>query len=126
MSSLIFGFSCQYILLGIAVSVVGVSLSVSPFMTFIFLVLRTISTCGWFKPQLPASSLVLYFVVSATGGLMFLIGSHSPILSPLFSAVALLLLLGFFPFQFWAIRILPHLSISSLIAFLGPIKIGLL
>ena len=126
MSSLIFGFSCHYILLGIVISVIGVSLTTSPFLTFIFLVLRTISTCGWLKTQLPASSLVLYFVVSATGGLLFLLGSHSPILCPLFTSIALLLLLGFFPFQFWAIRILPHLSITYLIAFLGPIKIGLL
>jgi len=61
-----------------------------------------------------------------TGGLLYLLGSHAPVLCPLLTSLALLLLLGFFPFQFWAIRILPHLSLSSLIAFLGPIKIGLL
>lgn len=126
MSCLSHGFSCLLMYIGLILSVAGLSLSLHFFVIFIFMVLSTLSICGWLKRRVPSSSLVIYFVVSATGGLLFLLGSNVPTYSGIITSLSLLLLLGFAPFQFWVFRIVPHLSLFPLCIFLGPIKVGLL
>lgn len=87
-------------LFGILISVIGTALSTSHLIIWSFLVLSTLSTCGWLKSRIPRDALVLYFVVSVLGGLLFLVSSCEFFLSCLLLQLALLLKLGFFPFQF--------------------------
>merc|ERR1712212_451570 len=114
------------VFLGALLSVAGVLLSMHFLVVFMFLVLSSLSICGWLKSQVPSSSLVVYFVVSASGSLIFLLGSNVPTYSSVLTSLSLLMLLGFAPFQFWVYQILPHLSLLSLCTFLGPLKLGLL
>jgi len=113
-------------LLGILVSVSGTALVLSHLGIWSFLVVGTLSTCGWLKPKVGSEALVLYFVVSAIGSLLFLVSSCASPLSSLVLQFSLLLKLGMSPFQFWVYKVLCPLELSSLCFFLGPLKVGLL
>jgi len=90
------------------------------------LVLGSVSTTGWLSISLPARPLSIYFVSSVLGGLLFVFSSVSSSIPPFFTFTSLLLLLGFFPFQFWSFSILSHLTLFRVCLFLGPIKFGYL
>lgn len=113
-------------ILGILISIIGTAFCTSHLIIWSFLVLRTLSTCGWLKTKVPRDALVLYFVVSVLGGLLFLISSCEFCFSCVLLQLALLLKLGFFPFQFWALKVLLPLDLVSTCFFLGPLKLGLL
>jgi len=95
-------------------------------MIWSFLVTGSLSVTGWLKTKVPSDALVLYFLVSALGSLLFLVGCSEFVLSNILLQLALLLKLGLAPFQFWVFKVLSHLNISSLCFFLGPLKVGLL
>jgi len=114
------------VVIGITISVIGILLVVSPLFAWSFLVLNTLSTCGFLKPKLPSSSLTLYFVVSVLGSLLFLVSSGALSLSGLLLQLSLLLKIGLAPFQFWVSSVLRCLDLVSLFLFLGPMKSGFL
>lgn len=126
MSLVVFSFSCYYMLLGILISVLGTCLSSSQLLVWSFLVIGSLSVCGWLKPTLSSDALVLYFVVSVLGGLLFLISCIDSELSSLVLQLSLLLKLGLAPFQFWVYKVLSQLGLGKLCFFLGPLKVGLL
>lgn len=126
MSFVRFSFSCYSVLLGILAAVIGTSLLVSQLLIWSFLVIGSLSVCGWLKTKVPSDALVLYFVVSALGRLLFLVSCSDFILSNILLQLALLLKLGLAPFQFWVFKVLLPLNITSLCFFLGPLKVGLL
>merc|ERR1712105_347715 len=86
----------------------------------------TLCTIGWLKSSLPASSLVLYFVVSVMGSLLCLLSSVSWFFSPLLLMLGLFLIMGLAPFHFWVMPTLSYFSLPSLVFFLGPLKLGYL
>jgi len=92
--------SCFLVLLGILVSVAGTSIVSSHFIVWSFLVVGSLSVCGWLKPKVSSDALVLYFVISALGSLIFLVSCGSFVLSSLLLQLSLLLKLGLAPFQF--------------------------
>jgi len=126
MSSVSVSFSCYAVLLGILVAVIGTSLVSTQLMIWSFLVLGSLSVIGWLKTKIPSDALVLYFVVSALGSLLFLLSCCDFVLSNILLQLALLLKLGLAPFQFWVFKVLFPLNITSLCFFLGPLKVGLL
>jgi len=126
MSFVNFSFSCYNVLLGILVALIGTTLLKSHLMIWSFLVIGSLSVSGWLKSKVPSDALVLYFVVSALGSLLFLLSCSEFALSNILLQLALLLKLGLAPFQFWAFKVLCHLEITSLCFFLGPLKFGLL
>lgn len=95
-------------------------------MIWSFLVIGSLSVCGWLKTKVPSDALVLYFVVSALGRLLFLVSCSEFVLSNILLQLSLLLKLGLAPFQFWVFKVLLPLNIPSLCFFLGPLKVGLL
>lgn len=113
-------------LLGILISVLGTLLCSNYFTIWTFLVLGSLSSCGWLKTKLQSDAVVLYFVVSVIGSILFLLGCNNIILSSLLQQLALLLKLGLAPFQFWVYKVLRCLAIPDLCFFLGPLKFGLL
>lgn len=126
MSFVSFSFSCYTMLLGILVAILGTSLIKSHLMIWSFLVIGSLSASGWLKPKVPSDALVLYFVVSALGRLLFLVSCSEFVLSNILLQLALLLKLGLAPFQFWVYKVLFPLNITSLCFFLGPLKVGIL
>jgi len=126
MSFVSISFSRYTVLLGILISVIGTSLVSSHLMIWSFLVIGSLSVSGWLKTKVPSDALVLYFVVSAMGSLLFLLSCSELVLSSTLLQLALLLKLGLAPFQFWVFKVLFPLNISSLCFFLGPLKVGLL
>jgi len=119
-------FSFFLVLLGVTLSVLGMLVSSHYLFIWMCLVLGTLSTTGWLSFILPALPLSLYFVSSALGGLLFVFSSYTSSLPPLFVFLALLLLLGFFPFQFWSFSVLANLPLSKTCIFQGPMKLGYL
>jgi len=119
-------FSCYIVLLGILISVLGTSLTISHLLVWSFLVIGSLSVCGWLKTKVCSDTLVLYFVVSVIGSLLFLVRSSSVYFSSLLIQLALLLKLGLAPFQFWVFKVISTLDIPRLCFFLGPLKIGIL
>jgi len=95
-------------------------------MIWSFLVISSLSTCGYLKAKVPSDTLVLYFVVSALGRLLFLLRCCEVVLSVILLQLALLLKLGIAPFHFWVFKVLFPLRIPSSCFFLGPLKVGLL
>lgn len=126
MSLVVFSFSCYSMLFGILISVLGTCLSSSQLLVWSFLVIGSLSVCGWLKAFLSSDALVLYFVVSVLGGLLFLISSIESVFSSLILQLALLLKLGIAPFQFWVFKVLSQLELGQLCFFLGPSKVGFL
>jgi len=106
--------------------VIGTSICCSSLPIWSFIVLGTLSICGWLKAKVSSDALVLYFVVSVVRSLLFLMrtGAHSHSASLL--QLALLLKLGFAPFHFWVYKVIISLSPTSLCVFLGPLKLGIL
>lgn len=121
-----FSFSCYTVLFGILVAVIGTCLLKTHLMIWSFLVIGSLSVSGWLKAKVPSDALVLYFVVSALGRLLFLLRCSEFVLSNILLQLALLLKLGLAPFQFWVFKVLLPLNITSLCFFLGPLKFGLL
>merc|ERR1712168_569065 len=119
-------FSFLLVVLGIFFSVMGITVSSQTIFLWMCLVIGSISTTGWLSISLSATPLSIYFVSSVLGGLLFVLSSFAPTIPPLFTFTSLLLLLGFFPFQFWSFSVLSHLSMFRFCVFLGPIKFGYL
>jgi len=113
-------------LLGVLISVIGTTLVVSHLLIWSFLVIGSLSVCGWLKGSVPSSALVTYFVVSVLGSLLFLVSCSENFFSGVLLQLSLLLKLGMAPFQFWVYKVLHDLSIAELCFFLGPNKVGLL
>jgi len=109
-------------LLGIAISVTGLSLVCSGLVAWFFLVLGTLCTVGWLKSFLPSQSLLLYFLVSVQGRLVFLMSCWFGI--ALVFVISLFVLLGLPPFHFWVFKVLCYLDIITCVLFLGPMKSG--
>jgi len=78
------------------------------------------------KTKVASDTLVLYFVVSVIGSLLFLVSCSTVYFSSLLIQLALLLKLGLAPFQFWVFKVISSLDIPSLCFFLGPLKVGIL
>jgi len=114
------------VILGIFISIIGLMLAMTPLVIWFFLVLGTLSTCGFLKPKIPSSCLVLYFVVSVLGSLLFLVSPGALSFSGLLLQLSMLLKIGFAPFQFWVSSVLRALDLASLFLFMGPIKFGFL
>lgn len=112
--------------LGILLSVSGILACSSHLFTWSFLVLGSLSVVCWLKTRVPSSALVLYFVISCLGGLLFLVSWTESWASSLVLQLSLLLKLGYAPFQFWVYKVLSPLSLIQLCFFLGPTKFGLL
>jgi len=112
--------------LGVVLSLLGLLSCSSPFVLWAFIVLGTLCLTSYTSALLPSSSLILFFAVSELGSLLFLLGSVLVGPSCLVIALALLLKLGFAPFQFWVYPVLSHLSVPSLFFIIGPSKLGLL
>jgi len=119
-------FSCYVVLLGLLISVIGTTLTLSHLLIWSFLVIGSLSVCGWLKAKVGSDALVLYFVISVLGSLMFLVSCRESFLSYIILQLSLLLKLGLAPFQFWVFKVLRPLDIPSLCLFLGPLKAGLL
>jgi len=114
------------VLLGILISVFGITLTISHLLIWSFIVLGTLCVCGWLKPKVESDALVLYFVVSVLGRLLFLVSCSGVFWSRLLLQLGLLLKLGMAPFQFWVYKVLRTIDIPTLCFFLGPLKVGLL
>ena len=112
--------------LGIFVSVAGTALCISHVTVWFFIVLGTLSISSWLKRFVSSNSLVIFFVVSVLGGLLFLLSCSSFWFSPLLLQLSLLFKLGFAPFQFWVLKLLCELDLVQTCVFLGPLKYGLL
>ena len=65
-----------------------------------FLVISTLCAICYFKPHLPSSALVLFFISSVIGGLLFLAGTLCLDSTGWVFVIGLLLKLGFAPFHF--------------------------
>lgn len=126
MGLVIFSFSYFGVVIGILISVFGTTITISTLITWSFMVIGSLSVCGWLKAKVSTDSLVLYFVISVVGSLLFLISSREVFCSSLIIFLALLLKLGLAPFQFWIFKVLSTLDIPRLCFFLGPLKVGLL
>jgi len=104
----------------------GTSFCCSTLPIWSFIVLGTLSICGWLKTKVGTDALALYFVVSVVRSLLFLMSSGAHILSASILQLALLLKLGLAPFHFWVYKVIISLSTSSACVFLGPLKLGIL
>lgn len=113
-------------LLGVGISVLGLLSLSSLLPSWAFMVLGSLSALGYFSSSLPGHSLALFFMSSALGSLIFFLGSPSASVFPRICGVGLLLSMGLPPFHFWSLSIISYLDITSLVFFLGPIKIGYL
>jgi len=90
----------MFVVLAILLSVAGTMVCTSHVIVWSFLVLGSLSLCSWLKAYVHTSALVLYFVISCLGGLLFLASSSEYWASSLVIQLSLLLKLGFAPFQF--------------------------
>jgi len=86
--------------------------------------LGTLSTIGYFKLFLPAHSLVLLFICSVVGGLLFLYGSLHPTSYSLIPNIGLLLKLGLAPFHFWMLKVVVFVTEFPSFILLGLMKVG--
>jgi len=111
-------------LLGLLISTLGLLSCSSPFFLWAFLVLGTLCTIGYFKLFLPAHSLVLLFICSVVGGLLFLVGSLHPSSHSLIPNIGLLLKLGLAPFHFWMLKVVVFVTEFSSFFLLGLMKVG--
>lgn len=126
MGLVIFSFSCYIVLLGILISVLGTTLTISHLLIWRFIIIGSLSVCGWLKTKIPSDALVLYFVISVLGSLIFLVRCSGVYFSSFLLQLSLLLKLGLAPFQFWVYKVLSSIDMTRLCFFLGPLKVGLL
>lgn len=120
------GFSCLIVFIGITLSISGTLLATNSLVLWFFLVLGSLSSCGWLQPKISSCSLVLYFVISVLGGLLFLLSCGNYSFAAVLMQVSLLLKLGLAPFQFWVYPVIQNLVVTEACFFLGPLKFGLL
>lgn len=113
-------------LIGILISVLGTATTSAHLLIWSFLVIGSLSVCGWLKSKVASDALVLYFVISVLGSLLFLVSCRVSYYSRLLLQLSLLLKLGLAPFQFWVFKVISSFDVSSLCFFLGPLKFGLL
>jgi len=73
---------------------------------------------------LPAHSLVLLFICSVVGGLLFLVGSLHPTTYSSIPNIGLLLKLGLAPFHFWMLKIVVFVTEFPSFVLLGLAKVG--
>jgi hypothetical protein len=85
--------------LGLLLSLLGLVACTSPLSLWSFIVLSTLCSLSFLKPHLHSSSLILVFLASAVGGLIWLGGSLFFGFSHLVSDIGLLLKLGLVPFH---------------------------
>ena len=111
-------------LLGIIISLLGLVCCSSPLSLWSFLVLSTISSVCYFKHYLSAPCLVLYFICSVVGGLLYLGGALSFYYTSWLINIGLLLKLGLAPFHFWLVKVASYLSNFPLFIMLGFLKVG--
>jgi hypothetical protein len=119
-------FSNFSMVLGISLSVAGLICCKHVFVIWTFIVLGSFTSAGLLRSSLTPLPLATFFVSSVLGGLLFVSASFRSSIPALLSGLALMLCLGFFPFQFWSLVVLSHLPLSVSCFFLGPIKIGYL
>lgn len=86
--------------------------------------MRTLSSIGYFKPYLPSQTLVLLFICSVVGGLLFLVGSLHTTSFSLIPNLGLLLKLGLAPFHFWMLKVAVFVTDFSSFTLLGLLKVG--
>jgi len=110
--------------LGISLSVTGLICCKHVFVIWAFIVLGSFSSAGLLSLSLTPVPLATFFVSSVLGGLLFIISSFRSSVPALLSGLALMLCLGFFPFQFWSLVVLSHLPLRVSCFFLGPMKLG--
>jgi len=126
MGSLELAFHAFVMVLGIYTSVLGLLVVSTRLPLWLFLVLNTVSICLWLKTKADPSSVIIYFIISVLGSLIFLCSCLGTPLSGTFLQIALLLKLGFPPLHFWVVKLILGLELISLCNFLGPFKLGLL
>jgi len=112
--------------LAVLLSVLGTCVCGSVFSIWLFLVIGTLSLTAWLKTQAQYQAVVLFFIVSVLGGLLFLLSRLESPLRGTVIFISLFLKLGLFPFHFWVATVLRDLSLLFLCFFLGPAKFGLL
>jgi len=112
------------VLLGILISLLGLVSCTTSFTIWSFLVLSTICSVCYFKQYLSSPCLVLFFICSVVGGLIFLGGALSFYYTSLFINIGLLLKLGLAPFHFWLVKVASSLSKFPLFTLLGILKLG--
>jgi len=110
--------------LGLLLSQSGLLFCTSSFSVWAFLVLSTLCSVCYFKSVLSPSPLVVFFISSVIGGLIFLAGILLLSSTCWVSNIGLLLKLGLSPFHFWAVRVVIFLSGWCLFVFLGLLKLG--
>lgn len=89
-----------------------------------FLVLNGLCAVGYFKAYLQSTSLVLIFIASCVGSLVYIGGMLSSFSIPTFISLGLLCKLGLFPFHFWVVKGVISLMGFPLFTFLGLQKLG--
>lgn len=110
--------------LGIILSGLGLVVCTTPLSIWSFLVLSSICSLSYLKPHLPSPSLVLFFLASAVGGLIWFCGSLLFGSLQVVSSIGLLMKLGLVPFHWWMVRVVCILSGFVLFVTLRLIKFG--
>lgn len=110
--------------LGLLLSIIGLLSCSSHLSVWAFLVLSSLCTLGLLKFYLPAGHLVLIFIPSVTGGLLFLAGSVLVSDFTFVLEVGLFLKLGLVPFHWWLVKVLPCLRGLFLWVLLCLSKVG--
>lgn len=110
--------------LGLLVSCLGLLVCVTPLSIWSFLVLSSLCSLTYLKPHLPSSSLILFFLASAVGGLIWFCGSLLFGSLQVVSIIGLLLKLGLVPFHWWMVNVVCFLSGFVLFVTLSLIKFG--
>jgi len=86
--------------LGVFLSQFGLLCCSSSIALWSFFVLGTLSAICYFKTYLPPTALILFFISSVIGGLLFLAGTLCLDSTVWVLVIGLLLKLGFAPFHF--------------------------
>ena len=100
MGSVEISFSDFSMVFGISFSVIGLICCKHVFVIWLFIVLGSIASAGLLSLFLTPLPLATFFVSSALGGLLFVSASFRTSVPALLCGLALMLCLGFFPFQF--------------------------
>jgi len=112
------------VLVGILISLLGLVSCTTSLSLWSFLVLSSICSVCYFKQYLSSSCLVLFFICTVVGGLLFLGGALSFSYTSWLINIGLLLKLGLAPFHFWLVKVASSLSKFPLFTLLGFLKVG--
>jgi len=112
------------VLLGIIISLLGLVSCTTSLSLWSFLVLSSISSVSYFKQYLSSPCLVLYFICTVVGGLLYLGGALSFYYTSWLINLGLLLKLGLAPFHYWLVKVASSLSKLPLFTMLGFLKVG--